>query len=94
MTLLFLSPSGGEIVLILVAVLLLFGANKIPELARGLGKGIREIKNATSDIQREITRDVNNNAKNFKQIKEDLDITKGMKEDIGKSIKDNIGKNL
>ena len=48
MTLLFLSPSGGEIILILIAVLLLFGANKIPELARGLGKGIREIKNATS----------------------------------------------
>lgn len=41
-------------VLILFVVLLLFGANKIPELARGLGKGMREFKDATNGIQREI----------------------------------------
>ena len=87
---LFLSPSGGEIILILVAVLLLFGANKIPELARGLGKGIREIKNATSDIQREITKDVNSNVKDFKKMRADIDITK----DIQNEIKDTLDKNL
>jgi len=53
-TLLFLNLGGGEVVMILLVVLLLFGANKIPELARGLGKGMREFKDATNGIQREI----------------------------------------
>ena len=44
-----------EIILILLVVLLLFGAKRIPEIARGLGKGIREFKDATHDIKREIT---------------------------------------
>ncbi|MEO6524395.1 MAG: twin-arginine translocase TatA/TatE family subunit [Mucilaginibacter sp.] len=44
-TLLFLSP--GDITLILVAALVLFGGKKLPELARGLGQGIKEFKNAT-----------------------------------------------
>lgn len=52
--LLFLNLGGSEVVLILFVVLLLFGANKIPELARGLGKGMREFKDATNGIQREI----------------------------------------
>ena len=38
---------GGEIILIILIVLLLFGGKKIPELARGLGKGIREFKDAS-----------------------------------------------
>ncbi len=40
---------GPEIIIILVIVLLLFGGKKIPELARGIGKGIRDFKNATED---------------------------------------------
>lgn len=47
-------PGGSEWILILLAVLLLFGAKKIPELARGLGKGIREFKDASREIKREI----------------------------------------
>lgn len=47
----------GEIVVILVVVLLLFGARRIPELARGMGRGIREFKDASSQIQREIESD-------------------------------------
>jgi len=50
-TLLFIGTS--EIFVILLVVLLLFGANKIPEIARGLGKGIREFKKATNEIQKE-----------------------------------------
>ena len=46
-----------ELLLIFLAVLLLFGAKRIPEIARGLGKGIREFKDATSDIKRELTID-------------------------------------
>lgn len=50
----FLNMGGGEIFVILLVILLLFGSKKIPELARGLGKGMREFKDATSSIQREI----------------------------------------
>lgn len=45
---------GWEIVLILAVVLLLFGAKKLPELARGLGTGIKEFKKATSEVTDEI----------------------------------------
>ena len=44
-----------EIILIFLVVLLVFGAKRIPEIARGLGKGIREFKDATTDIKRELT---------------------------------------
>ena len=44
-TLLFIS--GGEIGFILLIVVMVFGADKIPEIARGLGKGIKQVKNAT-----------------------------------------------
>lgn len=44
-----------EILLIFLVVLLVFGAKRIPEIARGMGKGIREFKDATSDIKRELT---------------------------------------
>jgi sec-independent protein translocase protein TatA len=52
--LLFGMPGGGELFVIVLIIIMLFGSKKIPELARGLGKGMREIKNATNDIQREI----------------------------------------
>lgn len=42
---------GGSLVLIILVVILLFGAKRIPELARGLGRGIREFKDATKEIQ-------------------------------------------
>lgn len=43
-----------ELVMIFLALLLLFGAKRIPEIARGLGRGIREFKDATTDIKREL----------------------------------------
>ena len=52
--LLFGMPGGWEMVVIALVVLLLFGAKKIPELARGLGRGIREFKDATKEIKKEI----------------------------------------
>jgi len=45
---------GWEIVLILAVVLILFGAKKLPELAKGLGQGIKEFKKATNEVQSEI----------------------------------------
>ena len=47
-------PGGGEWILILLAILLLFGGKKIPELMRGIGKGIKEFNNAKSSIEEEI----------------------------------------
>jgi sec-independent protein translocase protein TatA len=44
-----------EILLILLVVLIFFGAKKIPELAQGLGKGIREFKKATREVEDEVT---------------------------------------
>jgi len=68
--------SGGEIFIVLIVVLLLFGANRIPEIARGLGKGMREFKKATDDIKKEISDssdsivdDINDMKDTFKDIK-------------------------
>jgi sec-independent protein translocase protein TatA len=45
---------AGEIILILLVILLLFGAKKIPELAQGLGKGMKEFKKSLKDVEEEI----------------------------------------
>ncbi len=47
-----------EIVAILVIVLILFGAKKVPELMKGLGQGIREFKKASREVQEEIQREI------------------------------------
>ena len=49
----------GQIILILLVVLLMFGAKKLPDLAKGLGQGIKEFKKATRDIQDEVTKAAN-----------------------------------
>lgn len=46
---------GGEIILILALVLILFGAKKLPELAKGLGQGIKEFKKATKEVTDEVS---------------------------------------
>lgn len=77
---LFLNLGGGEIILILFVILLMFGGKGIPSIARTLGKGIREFKNATNDIQRDIhqstggiTNQVN---EQIQEIKKEIDIEK------------------
>ncbi len=47
-------PGGAEWIIILLAILLLFGGRKIPELMRGIGKGIREFNDAKSNVKKEI----------------------------------------
>ncbi len=47
-------PGGSEWILIVVVVLLMFGGKKIPELMRGVGKGIREFNDAKSNVKNEI----------------------------------------
>ncbi|MVN19968.1 Sec-independent protein translocase subunit TatA/TatB [Mucilaginibacter arboris] len=56
---LFLNIGTPELILILGVALLLFGGNKLPELARGLGKGIREFKDASEGVKREIHNQIN-----------------------------------
>lgn len=54
-TLLFISmPSGGELLVIVFFIIIFFGAKKIPEIARSMGRGIREFKDATKEIKKEI----------------------------------------
>lgn len=60
---------GSELFFILFMVLLLFGSKKIPEIARGLGKGLREMKEAARGVEQEIT-------KEMKDVKDDVDIKK------------------
>ena len=72
----FLFISGQEIFIILLVVLLLFGANKIPEIARGLGKGMREFKKAADDIKREINDHTNDVKKDFKELNNEIKKTK------------------
>ena len=78
----FLFIGVPEIFVILLLVVMLFGADKIPEIARGLGKGIRQVKDATNDIKKEI----NNSAKN-QGI--DTDFVKDINKEVNK-VKDNI----
>ena len=62
--------SGQEIFIIMIVVLLLFGANKIPEIAKGLGKGMREFRKATDDIKKEIndqSREIKQDINKFKR---------------------------
>jgi sec-independent protein translocase protein TatA len=63
----------GELLMILVVVLVLFGAKKIPELAKGLGKGISEFKKGLKDVENEINTSTDKEVKtDAKQITENL----------------------
>lgn len=56
-------PGGSEMILIVLAVLLLFGGKKIPELMRGVGKGIREFKDAKDSVKSELELGMNEKPK-------------------------------
>jgi len=49
---------GSELFLILLVILVFFGAKKLPELAKGLGQGIREFRKAAKDVQEEVAKEV------------------------------------
>ncbi|UCE17775.1 MAG: twin-arginine translocase TatA/TatE family subunit [Gemmatimonadota bacterium] len=60
----------GEILIVLFVILLLFGAKRLPELARGMGKGIREFKKATSGIEEEMKLEEKTKEKTEEKTKE------------------------
>jgi sec-independent protein translocase protein TatA len=57
----------GELILILLVVILLFGAKKIPDLAQGIGKGIKEFKKALRDIEEDIEKNNKNSSSSDKK---------------------------
>lgn len=63
-------PGGQELIFILIIVLLLFGGKKIPELMRGLGKGIREFNSARANIKEEIEAGINETDTEKKKLQE------------------------
>ncbi|MCI0920780.1 Sec-independent protein translocase subunit TatA/TatB [Sphingobacterium rhinopitheci] len=71
MALAFLNIGTQEMILIVIVILLLFGGKKLPELARGLGRGIREFKDASDGIKREISDQINSFEKNLDVTVED-----------------------
>ncbi|MDT0554214.1 MAG: Sec-independent protein translocase TatA [Bacteroidetes bacterium MedPE-SWsnd-G1] len=78
----FLFISGPEIFIIILIVVMLFGADKIPEIARGLGKTMRQVKDATNDIKKEIKDSAEKQGI-------DTEFTRDIKDGISK-VKDNI----
>ncbi len=89
---------GGEMFVIILVALMLFGSDKIPEIARTLGKGMRQLKDATNDIKYEIHKsaEVEDIKKTFtdlgessvpKQIQGEIDKVKGDIEDMTGPIK-------
>lgn len=63
-------PGGQELIFILIIVLLLFGGKKIPELMRGIGKGIREFNSARANIKEEIEAGINETDTEKKKLQE------------------------
>ena len=90
----FLFISGGEIFFIMFIVVMVFGADKIPGIAKGLGKGMRQLKDATEDIKQEIQKSADKQGIDtsfVKDIKKDIDdvkdnLTSGIGTDIKKEV--------
>jgi sec-independent protein translocase protein TatA len=78
----FLFIGTPEVFVIMLIVVMVFGADKIPEIARGLGKGIRQVKDATNDIKKEI-----NESAKLNDL--DLDVTKDITKEVN-SVKDKL----
>jgi len=74
--------SGPEIMVVMLIVVMVFGADKIPEIAKGLGKGMRQVKDATNDIKREIK-------DSSEKHNIDTDVAKDINKEINQ-VKDNI----
>ena len=81
---------GGELILILFVVLMLFGSDKIPDIARTMGKAMAQLKNATNDIKSEIQKGAEANGLDSKSI---TDITGNINQEINKA-KENLLKEV
>ena len=89
----FLFISGTEIAFILFIAIMVFGADKLPEIARGLGKGMRTLKDATNDIKHEITKSADRNGIDtsiVSDVQKELDSVKDDLGDFTGSVKRNM----
>lgn len=75
MTIAFFDISGGEIFVILLVVFVVFGPDKIPEIARWIGKSVNEIKKATNEITEEISKETKDIRETTNKIKDDIQKT-------------------
>ena len=82
--------SGAEIIFVFFIILMIFGADKIPEIARGMGKGIRQVRDATQEIKSEIKKGSKNKEIETDKITEDISKVKEELNDITDSIKTNL----
>ena len=82
-----LFTSGGEIFVILIFILIFFGADKIPEFTRMMGKGVREFKKATDDIKREFNDNTSGVLNDIRSIQNNLteSLTKEIAEPMQKT---------
>jgi sec-independent protein translocase protein TatA len=93
---LFLNLGGGEVFIVMIVIVMFFGSDKLPEIARGLGKGMREINDAKNQIQNEIQKSTNGFREELEKHTSEIqsEITKageGMKkqlEDASKTVSD------
>ena len=81
--------SGAELVFVFFIILLVFGADKVPDIARTLGKGMRQVRNATQDIKDEIQKSAEKQVLDTKQIEKGIKEVKDEVEDIAGSVKRN-----
>ncbi|WP_295841284.1 twin-arginine translocase TatA/TatE family subunit [uncultured Apibacter sp.] len=81
--------SFGEIIVILLVVVLLFGPDKIPEIARGLGQGVRAMKDATDNIKREVMSQIDNNGA-VKQIEDEISEAKKNMDKTSNEVTNNL----
>ncbi|GAB4507254.1 MAG: hypothetical protein Tsb004_01000 [Allomuricauda sp.] len=88
----FLFISGAEIFFILFVVVMVFGADKIPGIARGLGKGMRQLRDATDDIKREIQKSADVDTDFTKNIRKEIDDVKKNVNEVSGSIKRDLNK--
>ncbi len=68
--------SGSEIIIVFFVVLLLFGADKIPDIARTLGKGMKEFRKVTNEIKREFDSSTSDFKTDIEDLKKGIDTTK------------------
>ena len=71
-------------------VLLVFGADKIPEISKGLGRGIRAVKDATDEVKSEIKKSAKSKGVDTESLKKDIENVKDKIDDLGGSIKRNL----
>lgn len=86
----FLFISGAEIVFIFFIILMIFGADRIPDIAKGMAQGIRKVKDATQEIKTEIKKSAEKKGIDTDSISKEIDKVKDDIDDLTGSMKRNL----